>query len=360
MAPSMPLTADPFLAALQAAMPGPQVWAAPVVIAVSGGADSLALLLGLARLAAEPNVSGRLIVAHAEHDLRPEAEADRDFVAACAADLQVPFVSRRLAVRLPDGVRGEGVEARARRLRYRFLADVAGEAGARHVAVAHTADDQAETVLHRALRGTGLSGLAGMAAARELCEGIVIIRPLLGVSRRTVHEWLVESGATWREDASNHDTRLARNFLRHEILARCGDGPYPAATAALVRLGEHAARASAAIASAAGHLLAAHASCDGTGAVVLSAAPFTGLDPHLVAEVIRAVWQREGWPQRDMTARHYRSLAELVRSLAEPAAASAADGPVGAIDCPGGIRARPGPRQTLVLGPAQVVISTRR
>lgn len=353
MASPVATAADPFLAALQAAMPGPGVWTAPIVVGVSGGGDSLALLLGLAGLAAESSPPARLVVAHAEHDLRVEAAADRGFVAAVAADLHVPFVSRRLAVRVPDGVRGEGIEARARRLRYRFFADVAREAGARHVALAHTADDQAETVLHRALRGTGLAGLAGMPAARELCDGIAVIRPLLGVTRSSVRQWLVGRGAAWCEDASNHDTRLARNFLRHEILARCEEGPYPAATAALVRLAEHADRAATAVASAAGHLLDIHASRDASGAVVLSAGPLARLDPHLTAEVFRTLWRREEWPQRDMTARHYRALARLV-------AAIAVDGPATAIDCPGGIRGCPGPRRSLLLGPAQVVISTRR
>jgi tRNA(Ile)-lysidine synthase len=339
MAPSTAAAADPFLDALRAALSEDGAWAAPLVIGVSGGPDSMALLLGMSQLATARQGPTRLIVAHAEHDLRVEAATDRMFVAAAAAELQLPFVTRRLAVRSADGVRGEGVEARARRLRYGFFTEAAQEAGARRVALAHTADDQAETILHRALRGTGLAGLAGMPAARELADGIAVVRPLLGLSRAAVRTWLAARGATWCDDASNLDTSLARNFLRHEIIARCQTGPYPAATAAL--------------ASAADHLLEIHSLHGPAGALVLQAAPFAGLDPQLVAEVFRTAWCRQGWPQRDMTERHYRGLARLL-------AAVAGDQPAAAVECPGRIRAAAGPARTLVVGPAQDFISTRR
>lgn len=345
-------TGDPFLRDLRDALPTTGIWPPGVVVGVSGGADSMALLVGLAALAADrPRAS--LVVAHAEHDLRSEAAADRDFVAAVAGDLGLPFVSRLLRVRSGDGIRGEGIEARARRLRYRFLAEVAHDRGARYVAVAHTADDQAETILHRALRGTGLAGLAGMSTARQLCEGVALVRPLLGMSRSAVRGWLAARGRGWINDATNDDIRHARNFLRHEILARCHAGPYPDAAAALVRLAEHASRAAAAVASAADHLLEAHATRRSSGTVVIRAAALAALDPQLIADVAVALWRREGWPQRDMTARHYKSFAACI-------AAAAANGGPAAQDFPGGIHVRPGPERTLTAGPSHVVISTRR
>ncbi|NCA11005.1 tRNA lysidine(34) synthetase TilS, partial [bacterium] len=206
----------PFLSKLSAALPRNGLWEAPAVVAVSGGADSMALLMGLVRLALPP---ARLIVAHACHDLRPEAPADRDFVAALADRLGLPCTSRLLAVREDVEGRGEGPEARARRLRYEFLVDVAREHGARHVVVGHTADDQAETILHRALRGTGLAGLAGMQRSRELADGVALLRPLLHLPRMLGRSFLEAEGKCWREDATNADPAFARNFLRHEILA---------------------------------------------------------------------------------------------------------------------------------------------
>jgi len=318
---------DRLLAGLAAGLPARGIWAAPTVVAVSGGGDSTALLLGLVSLAPP---AARLVVAHAEHDMRATAAADREFVATLAARLGLPFAWRRLAVRAADPETGAGIEARARRLRYRFLEEVAGAHGARHVLVAHTADDQAETILHRILRGTGPAGLAGMAVARELCAGVALLRPLLAVGRSVVREYLAAEAEAWREDESNADVRFARNFLRHEIIARCAAGPYPAATAALGRLGRQAGRLAAALRSAAEHLLDTHARRRADGAIELRTAPLAALDPYLLAEMFAALWEREGWPRRDMTAAHYERLAALAQAAGGVAA--------GITDYPGGVR----------------------
>ena len=318
---------DRLLAGLAGGLPALGIWSAPAVVAVSGGGDSTALVLGLVALAPP---QARIVVAHAEHDLRETAGADREFVATLAGRLGLPCVWRRLAVRDADDPTGEGIEARARRLRYRFLGEVACGHGARHVLVAHTADDQAETILHRILRGTGPAGLAGMAAARELCDGVALLRPLLAVGRNDVREFLVAVAEAWREDASNADVRFARNFLRHEILARCTAGPYPGASAALVRLGRHAGRLAAALRSAAEALLDAHARHRADGAVELRTSGLFRLDPYLLAEMFAALWEREAWPRRDMTAAHYERLAALVGTTAALA--------TGITDYPGGVR----------------------
>lgn len=309
--PSLPGGMTPeesFLASLAASMAPSVLGGFPIVVAVSGGADSVALLVGLVRLGIP-----RLVVAHAEHDIRIEASVDREFVGRLAERFNLPWAWRPLAVReRGDEARGEGLEARARRLRYAFLADVAKEAGARHVLVAHTADDQAETILHRILRGTGLTGLAGMRRARELCDGVALLRPLLEVSRKAGRAFLRAASEPWQEDASNADTTHARNFLRHEVLPRCVAGPYPRAPAVVARLGSQAATVAAAITSAAEHLLAMYAPRQSDGTVLVGTRELARLDPHLVAEVFVALWRREGWPQRDMTAGHYESLACLV------------------------------------------------
>ena len=324
-----------FLVALAAGLPAHGFWSAPAVVCVSGGADSTALVTGLHCLARRQGVPPRLVVAHARHDLRVEAATDAAFVADLAAGLGIPCVVRDLLVREPDGLRGEGIEGRARRLRQEFFTAVAREHGARFVVVAHTADDQAETILHRSLRGTGLAGLAGMASARELSHGVALLRPLLAVPRRVTRAYLDSRGQSWMEDATNADVRYARNFLRHEVLARCEAGPYPAATAALVRLGGQAAAAAGAVRSAAEHMLEAHAQRRPDGMILLQAWKLAGLDRHLLAEIFVALWCREGWPQRDMTDRHYRRLAEMAASAADPAATAPPP-----IDLPGGVRAR--------------------
>ena len=324
-----------FLAALAAGLPAHGFWSERVVVGVSGGADSVALLLGLHSLAAGQGIPSKLLVAHARHDLREAAAADAAFVADLAAGLGLPCVVRDLRVREPDGMRGEGIEGRARRLRYEFFAAIASEHAARSVVVAHTADDQAETILHRALRGTGLAGLTGMASARELSDGVALVRPLLAVRRSVVRAHLESRGQSWVEDATNADVRYARNFLRHDILARCESGPYPAAAASLVRLGSQAAAVAGAVRSAAEHLLEAHSHRHADGTTVLQTQKLAALDRHLLAEIFVALWQREGWPRRDMTARHYLQLASMVVSSTDAAVAAPT-----AIDLPGGVRAR--------------------
>lgn len=321
---------DAFVTAVGAALPAQGLWTMPVVVAVSGGSDSVALLTTLRRLV-PPGLEHRLLVAHAEHDLRDGASADREFVVSLAARLGLHVVWRRLAIRdAPDGD-GAGIEGRARRLRYAFLAEVALESGGRHVAVAHTADDQAETILHRMLRGTGLAGLGGMADARELVAGVSLVRPMLGLTREDVRGYLAAAGEAWREDPTNTDTRHARNFLRHDVIPRCEQGPYPAATAALTRLGRQASLVAGAIRSAAEHLLEVHSSRQADGSVTVRTSQFTGLDRHLVAEVFVALWRREGWPQRDMTARHYTTLAAMSGGDA---------GTADVIELPGRVRVR--------------------
>lgn len=324
-----------FLAALAAGLPAHDFLSERLVVGVSGGADSVSLLVGLHSLAAAQGVPPKLIVAHAKHDLREAAAADAAFVANLAAQLGVSCMVRDVRVREPDDVRGEGIEGRARRLRYEFLTAVAREEGARFVVVAHTADDQAETILHRILRGTGLTGLAGMASARELSDGVALVRPLLAVPRGVVRGYLESRGQVWMEDATNADVRYARNFLRHEILAPCESGPYPAAAASLTRLGSQAAAVAGAVRSAADHLLATHSHRHADGTTVLQTQKLAGLDRHLLAEIFVALWHREGWPRRDMTARHYSQLAAMAAASADPIAAAPS-----AIDLPGEVRAR--------------------
>ncbi len=316
---------------LAAALPQRGLWEWPLLVGVSGGADSVALLVALAALASRRGTMGRILVAHAHHGLRPEADDDLRFVAALAADLGVEIVTERLDLGGAAGNGGEGLEARARRLRYEWLGRIAHERGARHLLVAHTADDQAETILHRALRGTGVAGLAGMKPARRFIDGVALLRPLLGVRRARLRRFLVEQGLAWREDASNADPRFSRAFLRHEVLPRLEAGAWPAATEALVRLGQQAGLVAAALDSAAGYLLDRHARRLADGVVSLDAAALAGLDPHLLAAMFVALWRQEGWPERDMTAAHYARLVALLIAAERQEAAT--------ICLPGGVRA---------------------
>lgn len=182
---------------------------AHLLVAVSGGPDSVVMLDILAKLAA----GTPLTVAHVNHGLRAEAELDAAFVAEIAQQYRLPFLQRRVDVRRRIADTGETVEEAARVMRYGALQDMAREAGAREIATGHNADDQAETVLMRMLRGTGLTGLAGIPPRRGN-----IIRPLLSVWRREIMDYIEQQGLAYRTDLTNFSFDMTRNRLRNELL----------------------------------------------------------------------------------------------------------------------------------------------
>jgi tRNA(Ile)-lysidine synthase len=160
------------------------------VVAVSGGPDSVALLRILSNLQADGNF-GRLIACHLNHQLRGlESDEDEVFVRNLAEELTVSFESSRVDVSRVAREKGENLESCGRRLRYEWLTQIARDTGAAWVATGHTADDQAETVLHRLLRGSGLQGLCGIPDRRQLTAGVDVVRPLLGVRRAEVLAYL--------------------------------------------------------------------------------------------------------------------------------------------------------------------------
>ena len=182
--------------------------AGPVLAAVSGGGDSMAMLW-LFRTFYE----GPLVAAHVNHGLRDrESDEDAAFVRRTAGAWGVPFMERVLDV---NGERapGESLEAAARRLRYEALDDMAGQCGAAGVALGHNRDDLAETVLFNLLRGSGLRGSVGIPERRGL-----LFRPVLGMRRSFLRRVLEARGLPWREDRTNEDTSVTRNFLRLELL----------------------------------------------------------------------------------------------------------------------------------------------
>jgi tRNA(Ile)-lysidine synthase len=188
---------------------------APLLVGVSGGADSLALLIGLKKLGYS------LIAAHLDHRLRPESGEDAAFVKNLVEGLGLPFVSARVDVREIAEGQGQSIEEAAREARYQFLFDQARRYGAQGVAVAHHADDQVETVLMHFLRGAGLPGLSGMAYRRTLASwdpNIPLVRPLLEIWREEIEAFVEEVGVVPRVDASNRDQTFFRNRLRHSLL----------------------------------------------------------------------------------------------------------------------------------------------
>jgi tRNA(Ile)-lysidine synthase len=189
-----------------------------VLVAVSGGLDSVALLSALHELAEEHDL--KLLIGHVNHGLRgADAEADQAFVEALGAGLglgvEVARVEPRRARQGHSSRDRPTLQEAARTLRYAALEEIRERRGAQHLATAHTADDQAETVLLRLLRGTGPDGLAGIP---ERSPDGRIVRPLLRVSRAEVEHFARQRRLSWREDASNAQLDYARNRLRRRWL----------------------------------------------------------------------------------------------------------------------------------------------
>lgn len=196
-----------------------------IIAAVSGGPDSMAMLEALLEILGDRAIAtagapeDRLVVAHLHHGIRGgAADGDAEFVRQYAEARAVRFVLGREDVPARAERESRSLEETARLARLEFLTRTAGEERAGAVALAHTADDQAETVLLRLLRGSGVSGLSGMRPVRELSPGVRLIRPLIEIERSEVERFLAERGVPYRTDETNRDVRFPRNRIRHRVM----------------------------------------------------------------------------------------------------------------------------------------------
>ncbi len=214
-----------------------------MVVAVSGGSDSMALLHALCALNDEAEFSLKLHVAHLNHQLRgTEAEKDAAFVQAAADSLGLSSTIECREVAAAASEAGKSVEEFSRQQRYLFLERTCIKVGATAVAVAHHADDDAETILHRVLRGTGIRGLAGIPRRRTISpfSDVVIVRPFLRFTKKQLHAFLGDHGIPHRDDRTNEQNEPMRNRIRNIILPLVEEQANPQVREALLRLGEQA------------------------------------------------------------------------------------------------------------------------
>ncbi len=190
-----------------------------ILLAVSGGADSTALLYTIHALKTENILSADIVCAHINHQLRgADADMDEDFVIALARHLNLPITTKRLDVRGFASKNKLSIETAARMLRIETLLNIAKENKYNSIATAHHKNDNAETILHRLVRGTGFRGLAGIWPTRFFADDIRFIRPLLSVTRDEIIEYLNKRNLQWRRDHTNADCTYTRNFVRHRLL----------------------------------------------------------------------------------------------------------------------------------------------
>ncbi len=291
-----------------------------ILAAVSGGADSVALLRALEIVSSEVGCS--VAAVHVDHRLRgQESDDDAAWVASLCESRGIEFRLERSDVRAIAASRGTGLEEAARSERMAVLNKVAREVGARFVAVGHTADDQAETVLHHVLRGTGLSGLRGIPSERRLDDGVTLIRPLLNLRRDDIVAWLAEIGQDFRIDSTNRDFAFTRNRLRHELIPHLCEAYNPQVVESLLRLARQAAEAEEALRRIAMETLDRAMLPEDSPAIVsfrercrLEAAVLAAQPRHIVRQCFVELWSRRRWPRQAMTADHWDRLASLATS----------------------------------------------
>lgn len=238
-----------------------------VLVAVSGGPDSMALLDALRRVPRKVE----LVAAHFDHRLRDDG--DREVVTAYCREHNVECRTGAADVRGWSRARRLSLEAGARHLRYRFLDETADAVDADKIATAHTRDDNVETVLMRVLRGSGIRGLAGIPRRRGR-----IVRPFLEVKRDWTLGYCRANGVPFVEDPSNRDTRFERNYVRHELLPRLRAVDRDT-EAGLETLRRTAADTVASVRRATDAVLAEHFTRERDGVWTLSTAPVAALDP---------------------------------------------------------------------------------
>lgn len=277
-----------------------------VLAAVSGGGDSVALLRLLERFAASWGL--QITVAHLDHGLRRGSRTDRRFVERLAADLSLPCLSDRRPVG-PLRRKDESPQEAARRVRRQFLLAAASEMKADCIATGHTLDDQAETILMRLVRGAGATALTGMAPA----GAGLFIRPLLGLERGELRDYLRSCRQPFREDPSNENMRYDRTRLRRLVL--------PVLAEALnSQAARHLVQAAALLREDAQYLDAlAQAALPGilrrapAGEVILDATGLARQPAPLAKRLARLALERAGVDARHVSARHVEALLDLAR-----------------------------------------------
>ena len=307
------VTEHSLLTQLESSWPLAQWQGLTVVVAISGGADSVSLAHALSVLAVRGEA--RLVLAHFDHRWREESVEDARFVEQLAGQLGWKFVQGQA---VEPGVQSEQL---ARQQRYAFLLDVARSEGARFVVTAHTADDQVETILDRILRGTGLRGLAGIPRTRVLDEGIVLLRPLLCCSQSDLRQYLAELGQPWREDPSNQNTDFTRNRIRQVLLPLLRSDFQPSVEESLRNLAELAGQTQQFLGQLAGELAAAAVTVERDReqeTVTISLPAVAPAAPLVVREMLVETWCRLSWPRQAMGMRQWNLLEEMLLDPAAP------------------------------------------
>ena len=283
-----------------------------VVVGVSGGCDSVAALAILRQLARCRQREYQLTVAHLDHALRADSADDAAFVTELARRWDLPCAVERIDVAAVADERSLGIEAAGRMARYEFLQRTAARTGGQYVAVAHHADDNAETICHRIFRGSHLRGAGGMRASRAMGETeTLLVRPLLNCRRTEIEAFCGRMNLAWRTDPTNARSNFTRNFIRNELLPLIRRRINPDGDMALVRLGKALAEAEDFIAAQARGIASECIRSDRSGVIVIDTGALAGVHRSLRGCIFREAVERSGVALRKVSAGKLEELSAL-------------------------------------------------
>ncbi|HVJ68423.1 MAG TPA: tRNA lysidine(34) synthetase TilS, partial [Caulifigura sp.] len=250
----------------------------------------------------------QLVVAHFDHGLRADSTRDAAWLEACCAQMELPFRLGRPHSAAP----ASHIESWARRERYSFLLKTAEAESAPWIAVGHTSDDDAETILHHIIRGTGLAGLTGIPWTRRLSRRVQLIRPCIKASRAELRAIIEERRLEFREDASNTDRRFTRNTLRHDLIPLIEQRFNPRFRDALLSLSRQATLAQSELRRQARRILRKAILEQTTDRVRLSRQTLVAARHAVRQEAVVVLWRRMQWPRQNMSRAHWERAASLL------------------------------------------------
>ncbi len=284
-----------------------------ILMAVSGGADSVAMAEILSRNVDSGKLKANLHIAHINHQLRlKDSDKDEIFVRKLAKKLALPITTKTVAVKEYAAKAKISIETAARKLRIDALKKIAREYNCKTIAVAHHADDNAETLLQRMMRGTAFAGLAGIWPKKEFSDASVFIRPMLELNSEQIVNYLKQRQLIWRTDKTNDDCRFTRNFIRHKLIPAMQQDCTEPLRQSLTGLARACRELEARVKKLA---IAAmqHCVCDeGRLKMTLKRSPLLKLAEPVRVEIIKIVLEKIGCGQQKFTSNHYRKILEFM------------------------------------------------
>lgn len=283
-----------------------------ILLAVSGGADSIALLYALHAVTSQNTFSLNLFCAHINHQLRTDANNDEEFVISQAQKLNIPVITKRLNVEKFSRDNKLSIETAARQLRIENLLEIAKTNKCYWIATGHQKNDNAETIIHRMLRGTGFRGLAGIWPVRKFNENVTFIRPLLCVTREEIIQYLQQNNINWHEDYTNAKFIYTRNHIRHRLLPALQKQCKNSLVAKLTELSVKAERLHKQICDKA-DILWPEVSESDENKIVLKREIVQSQLPSVQIELIRRALSGIGSGERELTSEHYEKILKLIK-----------------------------------------------